>query len=127
MGGDRRVEGRRKDSLVLGKQVVGERVEVADPADHRGRSDNLVAVGRQLAHQPLVLRVALDEPVSEVVVEASRSRAVLAEVVDPYHLVTCLEQLRDQIAADEPRGPRHEDAHQRRMPLPVTFQISTTS
>ena len=49
VGGDRRVEGRGEDPLVLGQQVVGELVEVADPADHRRGRDDLVAVGRQLA------------------------------------------------------------------------------
>ena len=49
MGGDRRVERRREDPLVLGQQVVGELVEVADPADHRRGRDDLVAVGGELA------------------------------------------------------------------------------
>ena len=44
-----RIERRREDPLVLGQQVVGELVEVADPADHRGRRDDLVAVGGELA------------------------------------------------------------------------------
>ena len=51
MRGDGGVEGRGEDPLVLGDQVVGELVEVADPADHRRRRDDLVAVGGELAHQ----------------------------------------------------------------------------
>ena len=49
--GDRRVERRGEDPLVLGQQVVGELVEVADPADHRRRRDDLVDVRGELGHQ----------------------------------------------------------------------------
>ena len=51
MGRDGGVERRGEDPLVLGQQVVGELVEVADPADHRGGGDDLVAVRGELAHQ----------------------------------------------------------------------------
>ena len=111
MGGDGGVEGRREDALVLGQQVVGEFVEVADPADHRGGRDDLVAVGDELAHERGVLGVALDEPVARMVVVRLREPAVLAEVVEPDDLVAGLEQLRDEVAVDEPGGAGDEDAH----------------
>ena len=109
MGGDRRVERRREDPLVLGEQVVGELVEVADPADHRGGRDDLVAVRRELAHQLRVLGVALDEPVARMVVVRLGQPAVLAEVVEPDDVVAGLEELRDEIAVDEPGGAGDED------------------
>ena len=79
---DRGIEGGRQDPLVLGEQVVGELVEVADPADHRRGRDDLVAVGGQLAHQGGVLGVTLDEAVARVVVVRLGQPAVLAEVVE---------------------------------------------
>ena len=111
MGGDRRVERRGEDPLVLGEQVVGELVEVADPADHRGRGDDLVAVGGELRHQRGVLRVALDEAIARVVVVRLRQAAVLAEVVEADDLVARLEQVRDEVAVDEAGGAGDKDLH----------------
>ena len=69
-------------------------MEVADPADHRGGGDDLVAVGGELAQQGDILRVALDEAVARMRRRSSsRGRAVLAEVVDADDLVAGLEQL----------------------------------
>ena len=45
---DGRVEARGDDALVLGEQVVGVLMEVADPADLRGAGDEVIAVFRQL-------------------------------------------------------------------------------
>ena len=128
MGGDRGVERRREDPLVLGEQVVGELVEVADPADHRGRRRR---PGRQSAassrQQRGVLGVALDEAVARVVVVRLGQPAVLREVVETDDLVAGLEQLRDEIAVDEPGGAGDEDPHQSRMPSPRAPHTSTTS
>ena len=55
VGRDRRVERRGEDPLVLRDQVVGELVEVADPADHRRRGDDLVAVRGQFVISPTSL------------------------------------------------------------------------
>ena len=104
-GRDRRVERRGKDPLVLGDQVVGELVEVADAADHRRGRDDLVDIGRQLGHQRDVLGVALDEPVARMVVVRLGQAAVLAEVVEPDDLVAGVEQLVDEVAVDEPGAP----------------------
>ena len=109
--GDRRIERRGEDPLVLGKQLVGELVEVADPADHRRRRNDLVAVGRQLGQQRHVLGVALDEAVARVVVVRLGQPAVLREVVEPDDVVARLEQLGHEIAIDEPGGAGDEDAH----------------
>ena len=82
MRGDGRIERRGEDALVLGDQVVGELVEVADPADHRRGGHDLIDVGGELAHERSVLGIALDEPVTRVVVvrlgdgRTSRSRRV---------------------------------------------------
>ena len=109
---DRRVERRGQDPLVLGQQVVGELVEVADPADHRRGRHDLVAVGGQLAHERNVLGIALHEAIARMVVVRLGQRAVLAEIVEADDLVAGLEQLRDEIAIDEPGGAGDEDPHQ---------------
>jgi hypothetical protein len=113
MGVDRGVERRREDALVLRHEVVGELVEIADPADHRRRGDDLVAIRRQFTEELGVLGVALDEPVARVVVVGLRQPAVLREVVDADDLVAGLEQLRDEVAADEPGRAGDEDPHAR--------------
>ena len=61
IGRQGRVERRRRDPFVLGKQVVGELVEVRNAADHRGPGDEVVAIGEQLLEQPGVLGVAANE------------------------------------------------------------------
>ena len=66
MGVDGRVEDGGGQALVLGEQVVGELVEVADAADAGGAGDGLVGVAHQLGEQADVLGVALDEPVARV-------------------------------------------------------------
>ena len=73
--GDRGLEGRREDPLVLGQQVEREFVEVADPADHRRGRDDLVAVGREVGEQGDVLGVALHEAVARVLVVRLRRAA----------------------------------------------------
>ncbi len=111
VGRDGGIERRGQDPLVLGQQVVGELVEVADAADHRRRGDDLVAVGRERPQQPGVLRVALHEPVAGMVVVRTDERPVLAEVVDADDVVAGLEQLGDEIAVDEAGGAGDEDLH----------------
>jgi hypothetical protein len=101
-------------------------VEVADPADHGRGRHHLVDVGGELGQERDILGVALHEPIRRVVVVALRHPAVLAEVVDADHLVACLEQLVDEVAADEARGAGDQDLHSR-MPWPVTPHTSTTS
>ncbi len=127
VGLDGGVEGGRQDPLVLREQVVGELVEVADPADHRGRRHDLVAAADQLPEEIHVLGVSLHQPVTRVVVVALADRAVLAEVVQPDDLVTGLQQLGHQVAVDEAGCAGDEDAHQRRIPPPTAPQTSTTS
>ena len=68
-------------------------MEVADAADHRRGSDDLIAVRGQVAHEGFVLRVALDERVARVAIVALCRLAVLAEVVDADYFVAGLEQL----------------------------------
>src|SRR6478672_9618417 len=127
MGRDGPVEGGGEDPLVLGQQVVRELVEVADPTDHGRGGDDLVAVRCELAHEPGVLGVTLHEPVARVVVVRLGQPAVLAEVVEPDDVVTRLEELRDEIAVDEPGGAGDEDPHYSRIPSPSAPQTSTTS
>src|SRR5688572_20825275 len=126
MGRDGGIEGGGQNPLVLGMQVVGELVEVADPADHRRTGDDLVDVRRQLGQERHVLGVALDKPIGGMVVVALRHPAVLAEVVDADNLVAVRQELIYEVAADETSGACDEDPH-RRMPWPVTPHTSTTS
>jgi len=111
MSGDGGVERGRQDPLVLGEQVVGELVEVADAADHRRRRDDLIALGGEFAHEPDVLGITLHEPVARVAVVRLRQRPVLAEVVEPDHVVTRFEQFGNEIAVDEPGRAGDEDPH----------------
>ena len=110
---DRRLEGGREDALVLGEQVEREFMEVADPADHRGGGDDLVAVGGQFGQQRHVLGVALDEPIARVVVVRLREPPVFREVVEPDDVMPRIQKLGNEIAVDEPGGAGDEDAHAR--------------
>ena len=117
-----------EDPLVLGQQVVGELVEVADPADHRGRGHDLVAVGGELgARAPRPWR----RPRRSGSAGGRRTTcqaAVLAEVVEPDDLVAGLEQLGDEVAVDEPGRAGDEDPHSRAgCPSPRAPHTSTTS
>ncbi len=125
VGADRGVEGGGADALVFGQQVVGKLVEVGDAADHRRARDQLIAVRGQLGQQLRVFRVALDELVAGVVVEAALDRAVFAEVVNADDLVPGLQEVGDEISADEPGGAGDEDLQSRIGP--VMPQMSTTS
>ena len=109
VGGDGRPERRCEDPLVLREQVERVPMEVADPADHRGRRDHLVASTYELGEQVLILCVTLDEGVPGMRVVAARDQAVLAEVIDADDRMSGLEQLRDQVPVDEPGGPGDQD------------------
>ena len=124
-GGDGSVKGGGEDPLVLSQQLVGELVEVADPADHGGGRNDLVAVHCQLGQEGGVLGVALHQAVGGMAVVGPAHRAVLAEVVDADDRVAGPQQLRHQVAADEAGGAGDEDL-QSRMPSPSRFQMSTT-
>jgi hypothetical protein len=100
-------------------------VEVGDPADHRRARDHVVAVHGQLGEQLGVLGVTLDEPVAGVVVVTAPDGSVFAEVVDADDFVPGLQQLRDQVATDEPGRPGDEDLQS--LIGPVMPQMSTTS
>ena len=100
-GVDRRVEGGRADSLVLGEQVIRELVEIRDTADHRRACDDVVAVDGELCEELRVFGVAFDQAVVRIVVKCAPHRAVLAEVVDTDNLVAGVNQLGDEISADE--------------------------
>jgi hypothetical protein len=101
-------------------------MEVADPADHRRGGDDLVDVRGELRQEGDVLRVALGEAIARVTVIALLDPAVLREVVDPDDLVAVLQELGDEIAADESGGAGDENL-QSRIPSPSAPQTSTTS
>jgi hypothetical protein len=61
VGVDGGVEARGHDALVLGQEVVGVLVEVADPTDHGRPEQRVVAVCEQLLQELDVLRFALHE------------------------------------------------------------------
>ena len=60
----------------------------------------MIAVGDQVAQQLGILPIALREMIVGMTVIALGNRTVFAEIVDADHLVTGLQQLLDQIAAD---------------------------
>ncbi len=99
--GEGRVEDGRRQTLVLGQQVVSELVKIADAADARGPGDDLVHVGHQRRQQADVLGVALDEAIGGMFERCLLERAVLGEIVEADHFVAGLQQLFHQIAADE--------------------------
>ena len=68
----------------------------------------------------------LDEAVGGIVVIGALDRPVLRVVVDADDLVPRREQLRDQVAVDEPGSAGDEDLHSW-MPPPIAPQTSTTS
>src|SRR5882762_2650518 len=125
MGADRGVEGGGADALVLGEQVVRKLVEIGDAADHCCPGDELVAVRGQVGHQFRVFGVALNEVVARVLVEAAFDRAVFAEVVNSDNVVAGVQEIGDEISADEPRRASNEDLQSRIGP--VMPQMSTTS
>ena len=85
----------------------------------------MVGVGGKLGQKFGVLGVAFHEPVARVAVIAAPHGPVLAVVVDAYDLVPGLEQLGDEVPADE-AGRSRDENFQRRMG-PVMPQMSTTS
>ena len=124
-GIDGGVEGGRQDALVFGQQVVGKFVEVADPADHGGAGDDLVATQRELAEQVHVLGVALHQLIAGIAVIAALDGTVFAEVVDADNLVLVAQELGHQVAGDEAGRAGDEHLH-KRMPCPRIPQMSTT-
>ena len=100
-------------------------MEIGDASDHRGARDQLVAVRGELGQKFGVLGVSLDEVVARVAVEAALDRPVLAEVVDADNFVPRLQQVGNEIAANETRGSGDKDLQSRMGP--VMPQMSTTS
>src|SRR5205085_10178204 len=74
----------------------------------RARAD-VVGVGGKLGQQVGVLGVAFHEPVARVVVVAAPHGPVLAVIVEADDLVPGLEQLGDEVTADEARCSGDED------------------
>jgi hypothetical protein len=109
MRGDGGVARGRDDALVGGEEVVGVRVEVGDPPDHRRAGDQVIGVACELGEHRHVARVGFDEAVVRVVAVRLRHRAVLRMVVDADHAVPAPQQLFHHVAADEPRRPREQD------------------
>jgi hypothetical protein len=109
VGLDRGVARRGHDSLVGREQVVGVRMEIRDPADHRRARDEMVGVRQQAGHQVDVARVALDQRVMRVIVVGARDRPVLRVVVDADDVGPASQQLLHEIAADESGGTADDD------------------
>ena len=105
------VEGRGGDPLVFRQQVVCEFVEVGDSPDHRRPRDHLGAVRGKLGEERRILGVALDQSVARVVVERPPDRTVLTEVVDSDDLVPRVQELGDEISANESRRAGDENLH----------------
>ena len=77
-------------------------MEVTDATDHRRSRDEMVTIHEQTFHQTLVANVGFDESKLWMVVMHTVNAPVLGEVVDADHLITTLEQLAHDVAADEP-------------------------
>ena len=93
---DRGLERGGHDPLVEGEQVERELLERRGPADEPGRGNDLVAVRGERPEEAGVGRIAGDEPVRGMAVEAPARAAVGREVVDADDLVAGVEQLRDE-------------------------------
>src|SRR5208283_5111957 len=106
------VEGGGGDALVFRQQVVGELMEIADAADHRGASDKVVAVGKKFLQQVNVLAVGFDEFITRMFVVGLLHPTVLAEVVEAYDVVTGLEEFFDQITADKTGRTSYQYLHE---------------
>src|SRR5438309_3276963 len=106
MGSNGRIEHRRGEPLILGKQIVSILMKVADAADSRGASDNLSHVAHQLGKKRSILGVALNEAITRMPRRSRTQWPVLGEVVQSDNLMAGLQQFLDQITADETRGAR---------------------
>ena len=87
---DRGVERGRGDPLVLRQQIVGQLVEIADPADHRRAGDEMIAVGQQFFQKFSVFRVTANELVAGIVLAGLPDIAVFREVIQPDDFVSAL-------------------------------------
>ncbi len=115
MRGQRRIERRSDDPLVLSDQVVCVRVEIGDPSDHRCAGDEVVTTVQQLRQQRNVLGIALDLSEVGVVVVRPADPSVLREVVEPDEIVAPLQQFLGHIATDEAgRSGKKSPSHERR-------------
>src|SRR5438132_13678975 len=126
---NRGVEGGRQDAFIFSEQGVREPMEVADAADHGGPSDDDLARTDGVSEKSGVLDVAYDQSIARMIVERMANWPVLAEVVNTGHLVSGLQELLDEVAADEARGTCKQDVHApySLIPLPSTPHTSTTS
>ena len=112
VGPDGCVARRRHDPFVRGQQVIGVGMKVGDPADHRRRRDEMVAVGGQLGHEIDITTIAFNKGVALVVVIALGRRAIFGIVVDADNLVAGIEELGDDITGDETgRAGQQDFAH----------------
>ena len=105
-----RVEGRRRDALVLGQQVVGELVEIADPADHRRRR-------RGTGRSPAAARRGAPHPshrpgrTGSAGARRRRRPDRTSRSCRGRSRAAGVEELRDDVAADESGRAGDEDAH----------------
>src|SRR6266581_7750277 len=111
MSGNGGVEDGGGQAFVLGEQVVGELMKIADAADARRAGDNLIDIAGQLAQHADVFGVSLNEPVTRTPERRLLERPVFRKVVQADDLMTRLQQLFDKVAADEAGGAGNEDFH----------------
>jgi hypothetical protein len=77
-------------------------MKVANATDQCSAGDEVIAIAQQLRHQRNVGAVAVYERVLRIVVVALRDLAVLRIVVDPNNVMAALQQLLNDITANEP-------------------------
>ena len=108
---DRGVEHGGGETFILREQVVSEFMEIADAADARRPRDDLIHVAHQFTEQACILGVALNEAVRRMLQRLLMNRAVFGEIIEADDLMTGVEQLFHEIAADEAGGAGDEDFH----------------
>jgi len=111
VGVDCRIERGGGQTLVLREQVVGEGMKVSDAADHRGPGDEVIAAVEQPADEFHVFGVTPHEAVSRMVAAGGPQLAIFGEIVEADDVPAGVQELADDVAADEPGGTGDEDLH----------------
>src|SRR4051794_27511980 len=91
-------------------------MKIADAADARGPGHYLLDVPQQLAQQAAVLGIALNKTVGGMAQRRLPQGPVLGEVIQADYFMSGLEQVFNQVAANESCRTRNQDFHERRAP-----------
>ena len=97
-----RIKGRCRNAFVFRQQIVREFVEIRDSPNHCRRRHELIAIREKFLHLIDVLGVSLNETIAGMLVVRLLTAAVFAEIVEPDNFMPIVEQLLNQITANEP-------------------------